>query len=106
MNVHDSFLFASHLQLKRAVHSAAGYTHAMYIKVQVAAGTRKESIEEIGPDRFAVRVKEAPEMNAANHRVIALIARQYGVPIARVRIVRGHRAPSKLLEIHQNLSQK
>lgn len=71
----------------------------MYVKVRVQAGAKKESFELIGENRFAVSVKQKALQNLANRRVIEIIAAQYRVPPARVRIISGHRSVSKILSV-------
>lgn len=70
----------------------------LYVRAVVKAGAKRESVTRKG-DRFAVSVREEAERNQANHRVRELLAREYGVRVNAVRIVSGHRAPSKLLSI-------
>jgi uncharacterized protein (TIGR00251 family) len=48
---------------------------------------------------LAVRVTAAPDAGRANAAVCKLIAEKLGVPKTAVRIVRGHTARHKLLEI-------
>ncbi|MBX6323090.1 MAG: DUF167 domain-containing protein [Rhodospirillaceae bacterium] len=71
----------------------------MYLKVKVNPGARRESVERVGPDAFAVSVREKPRDNAANRRVCEVMAAALGVPVGRVRIVRGHHAHSKIIEV-------
>jgi uncharacterized protein YggU (UPF0235/DUF167 family) len=68
-----------------------------YIHAKVTAGAGKESWKEKNKDHFVVSVKEKAERNMANARVLALVARHFKVPLNKVRIVNGHRSPSKLL---------
>ena len=76
----------------------------MYIHVKVTAGARKESflpraLKEEGrlQDHFQISVKEKAERNAANARILQLVAAHFKVPESKVRIVNGHRHPSKLI---------
>jgi len=70
-----------------------------YIHIKVTAGARKESWKEKSEDHFEVSVKEKAENNIANARVLELVAENFKVPVNKVRIVNGHRSPSKLLVI-------
>ena len=70
-----------------------------YIHAKVTAGARKETFSQQSEDHFDVSVKEKAERNMANARVIALVALHFAVPEKNVRIVNGHRHPSKLLII-------
>jgi len=73
----------------------------MYVHVKVVAGAPKESFSQKkkSVDHFEVSVKEKAERNEANNRVLALVASHFKVPVAKVRIINGHRHPSKLLVI-------
>jgi uncharacterized protein YggU (UPF0235/DUF167 family) len=63
------------------------------------AGARKESFKQKSKDHFEISVKEKAERNIANIRVLELVAKHYKVPKNKVRIVNGHRHPSKLLVV-------
>ena len=71
----------------------------MYIHIAVTAGAKKESFKQIKDDHFEISVKEKAERNMANTRVIELVAEHFKIPKNKVRIVNGHRHPSKLLVI-------
>jgi uncharacterized protein YggU (UPF0235/DUF167 family) len=71
----------------------------IYIHVKVTAGARKESWKKKSEDHFEVSVKEKAERNMANTRVLELVAEHFKKPVHNVRIVNGHRHPSKLLII-------
>lgn len=79
----------------------------MYIHVKVTAGAKKESFsprpsragQAEEADHFIISVKEKAEHNMANSRVLALLASHFKVPVNKVRIINGHKHPSKLLVI-------
>ena len=71
----------------------------MYVKVRVTAGAKKEALERVSVDTFKVSVKEPAERNMANTRVRELMAREFAVPVAKVKLVSGHHSPSKILSI-------
>ena len=71
----------------------------MYIHVKVTAGTGKESFKKKSEDHFEISVKEKAERNMANARVLELVASHFKISVSKVRIVNGHRHPSKLLVI-------
>jgi len=73
-----------------------------YIHVKVTAGARKESFVKKSEDHFEVSVKEKAEMNRANVRILELVAEYFKVPKNKVRIVNGHKHPSKLLIVEEN----
>ncbi len=71
----------------------------MLIKVRAKTGAKKEEFTGLSQDHFIVAVKERPLQNAANRRIIELLAAHFGVPAKTVRIVSGHHSPSKILSI-------
>jgi len=71
----------------------------MYVKVRVIAGAKKEEIISEKPNYFKIFVREKAELNRANRRVLEIVAAQYRVVPAKVRIVSGHHSPSKLLSV-------
>lgn len=75
-----------------------------YIHVKVLAGANKESFlpnknKKDSGDYFEACVKEKAKNNMANIRIIELVAEYFHVPTSAVRIVNGHRHPSKLLVV-------
>ncbi|PIR68213.1 hypothetical protein COU49_02625 [Candidatus Nomurabacteria bacterium CG10_big_fil_rev_8_21_14_0_10_35_16] len=73
----------------------------MYLKVNVLAGAKKESFIKKSKDHFSISVKEKAERNMANVRVLELVAGYFGVTKNKVRIVNGHKHPSKLLIVEE-----
>jgi uncharacterized protein YggU (UPF0235/DUF167 family) len=71
----------------------------MYIHIKVIAGARKESWKQKSEDHFEVSVREKAERNMANTRILELVALHFKVPVSKVRIINGHKHPSKLLII-------
>jgi len=70
----------------------------MHVRVKVTAGAAREHVaEEDG--QLHIFVKEPPQANMANRRVVAIIAERFKVSSSAVRIVAGHRARNKTLEI-------
>lgn len=65
----------------------------------VTAGAKKESFKIKSKDHFTISVKEKAERNMANGRVLELVAEHFNISKNKVRIVNGHRHPSKLLII-------
>ena len=68
-----------------------------YIHVKVKAGVKKESFVQKTEDSFEISVREKAQRNQANTRVLELVAEHFKVPVSRVRIINGHKHPSKLL---------
>lgn len=74
----------------------------MYVKVRVYPGMKKERVTKTGQHAYELVVREPAERNLANERVREIIAREYGIAATQVRIVTGHRSPSKVLELVQH----
>lgn len=83
----------------------------MHIKVRVKTGAKNESIRQIVlPNQstevqppylsYEISVREKPEANMANKRILALIARALKLPAARIRITKGHHSPSKIITVN------
>jgi len=70
----------------------------MLYHLRVKAGQRKETLH-ISGERILLSIKEKPKGGAANRRVIELLSLHFGIPAKYIRIVRGHHAPSKLVEV-------
>jgi len=73
----------------------------VYIKVEVLAGAREESVRETGPDYFFISVREKAEQNSANRRVLELIRGKFGGQGTLVKIVSGHRSPRKIFSVEK-----
>ena len=70
---------------------------SFYIHVKVSAGVSKESFVKKSENHFEISVREKAQRNLANTRVLQLVADHFKVPLNKVRIVNGHRHPSKLI---------
>ena len=77
----------------------ACYAWHMYVHARVTAGAKKESFAETSPLHFVASVKEEAKQNRANRRIIELVAAHFRVPEGKVRLVSGHRSPSKILSV-------
>jgi uncharacterized protein YggU (UPF0235/DUF167 family) len=57
----------------------------MDITVRAKTGAEKEIVRKVSDDRFeiSISVREKPENNLANHRVVALVAIVFGVPASK-----------------------
>ncbi|MBI5470155.1 DUF167 domain-containing protein [Candidatus Kaiserbacteria bacterium] len=71
----------------------------MTIRTRVKANARKEIFRRISDNVFEISVREKAAENAANERVMTLIARHFGVSVKKVRIVSGHHRPNKRISI-------
>ena len=73
----------------------------MHIKVTVIPRAKKESLKEISPGIFLLSVKEKAERNMANQRMRELLAEHFGVPVKKIRMIRGHHIAKKLISIEK-----
>ncbi|MDQ7082612.1 MAG: DUF167 domain-containing protein [Aquificota bacterium] len=71
----------------------------MLLRVRVSPLSKEESVKEVGDGELFVRVSSPPLQGRANRRVVELIAKHFGVPPSRVRIVKGYRSRNKILEV-------
>lgn len=71
----------------------------MYIKVEVNAGAKTEVVKKNKDDSFDISVRQMPEQNQANKRVLELIRRQFADKRVIIKIVSGHHSPSKIISI-------
>ncbi|MFA6586071.1 MAG: DUF167 family protein [Candidatus Paceibacterota bacterium] len=71
----------------------------MYIRVKVSPSAKKEIFKKINEDHFEVSVKEKAERNLANDKIIEIFSEYFKAPKRKVRIVNGHRSPTKLLVV-------
>ncbi|PJC37016.1 hypothetical protein CO046_02840 [Candidatus Peregrinibacteria bacterium CG_4_9_14_0_2_um_filter_53_11] len=71
----------------------------MRITVQAKPKSHAESIQQIDEKTFRVAVREAPDNGAANKAIEKLLAEFFDVAPSRVRILRGHTARTKIVEI-------
>jgi len=69
----------------------------MYIKVRVKTGQSTEKVEVQSSNHFVVSIKEKPERNLANKRIIEIFQERYKTK--NVRIINGPHQPSKLLSV-------
>jgi len=72
----------------------------MYIRVKASPGAKKESVKEIGDNRFEIAVREPAERNLANSRIMELISERLNVKIGKVRFVSGQRSRNKIFYIN------
>lgn len=71
----------------------------MLVKAKVFPCAREEEVIAKSQDSFEIRIKEKPRMGQANKGVIRVMAGYFKVPESKVRIIKGFREPSKILEI-------
>jgi uncharacterized protein (TIGR00251 family) len=67
------------------------------VRVRPRAGRRTVEVSDSGD--LTVSVLSPPEKGRANREVIELLAGHFGLPVSRVKIVRGEGARLKLVEL-------
>lgn len=77
-----------------------GNNESMYIHIKAFTGQKKEAVFEKKPGYFDVFVREKPEQNMANRKIIELMAFHFGVSVSSVKMISGHQKPSKILSIN------
>jgi uncharacterized protein YggU (UPF0235/DUF167 family) len=71
----------------------------MFIRVKTIPSCKKEEVIRKGDDSFEIRVKEDPVMGRATDRVIELVAEYFGIDRGMIRMKKGARERSKILEL-------
>lgn len=71
----------------------------MYLKVRVKAKQKNESLEFLDNQTAIISVKEKPQNNQANQRIIAILKKHFQNPDGGIHIINGHHSPIKLLRI-------
>ncbi len=59
------------------------------------AARELDAAQTLGPDEYKVHVAAPPKKGQANREVVAALAGYFGLPVARVRIVRGEHSRIK-----------
>ncbi len=80
----------------------------MKIFVKAKPGAQSARVTELtglfnkdAPRRFMVAVKEPASEGRANRAIVRALAEHFGVPPSRVRIVKGHAAREKVVEVER-----
>lgn len=71
----------------------------MFVKVVITPGARKERVSKVKETEFHIAVREPAERNMANKRILAILAAKYGISVAQVRILTGHRSRAKIVSV-------
>lgn len=74
------------------------YHTDMLIKVRVRAGAKNDSVEKRA-DIYHISVRAKAAGGMANASVLTLLSREIGIPTKKLRITKGSRSPSKIVEI-------
>ena len=71
----------------------------MFVHVRAVPGAKKESVTKESDTEFYIEVREKAERNQANRRIMELLGVAFGVKTTQVRMLTGHRSPSKMFSI-------
>lgn len=71
----------------------------MLIKVKVHPQAGEENLIKKAEDNFEIWTKAKPVQGQANRAVISVLAGHFGVPMEKVRIIRGFKQRNKVAEI-------
>lgn len=71
----------------------------MYVKVHATPGAKKEKVEKESETVFDISVKEPAKRNLANERIRELLCAEFGLKKEKVRMLSGHRSPSKMFSV-------
>ena len=71
----------------------------MRISVKAKTNAKKELVEKLSGNEFAISVKEPPIDGRANWAIARAIAEHFGVSPSRVSIISGQTSKNKILEI-------
>lgn len=71
----------------------------MYVRVHVVPGARRERVICTDAHVYTISVREPRERQEANRRVAEILAETYQCPRASIRLITGHRSPTKMYTI-------
>jgi len=69
------------------------------IFVKAKPNAKENKVEETGPARFTVAVKEPPKEGRANAAIAKTLAEHFKVPTSKIRLVSGFSSRNKIFEI-------
>lgn len=70
-----------------------------YLNVKVYPRAKQQSLEQIGPGEYKIKVSAPPEKDRANREVIEILAAHFGLPPSSIRIVKGPMSRNKLVAV-------
>jgi uncharacterized protein (TIGR00251 family) len=77
----------------------AGGLRKKLLTIRVHPGSRLTRVEKLGEDEYRVHVLSPPEKGRANRDVAAALADYFGLPVGRVRLVRGEKSRVKVVAL-------
>jgi hypothetical protein len=74
----------------------------IYLNIKVQPRARKPGIEKVSSGEYKIRVSAPPSKGEANKEVIKTLASHFGLPLSRVKIIRGQKSQHKLVLLEVN----
>ena len=71
----------------------------MVVRVRVKPNSRRQALERQPDGSYVARLNAPPVEGRANEELIALVAREFGIPKSQVRIRTGLASRTKLVEV-------
>lgn len=71
----------------------------MLIKVKAFPCSKEDKVVKKSEDAFDVFVEAEAERNAANKRIIELLAEHFNLPQTKVKMIKGFKESSKIFDI-------
>ena len=71
----------------------------MRIFVKVKPGAKRNFVEKLDKEHYAVSVREIPEKGKANKEVMRLLSRYFDIPQKSISIKRGVKSSRKVVEV-------
>jgi uncharacterized protein (TIGR00251 family) len=71
----------------------------MMINVKVTANSKVETVKQVGPSDYVIKVREKAVEGRANAAVIALLSSHFNVKKSCVSIIKGTKSRAKTIEI-------
>ncbi len=73
----------------------------MLFSAKIIPEAKRNLVTALSPTRLKVEVKEEARGNLANIQAIALLADHFNLPKGKVKIIRGHHKPQKIVSINK-----
>lgn len=71
------------------------------IHVKITPEAKSDAVEKKTDTSYMVQVREPAELNQANRKMLRLLAAHFQIPLSKIKIVTGHKQPSKIIEISE-----
>jgi uncharacterized protein YggU (UPF0235/DUF167 family) len=70
----------------------------MKINITVKPNSKTQMIEKIDDQNYILKFNVLPVDNAANKKVIEMLSEYFNIPKTTIKIIRGHKSKSKVVE--------